>query len=61
MLLKEYVKKTQGKIIVEPVSINDFGLPEIRPLDLSMSSARLDSVNSIGFASPTFCIEQLIR
>jgi dTDP-4-dehydrorhamnose reductase len=61
MLLKEYAQKTQGKVIVEPVSINDFGLPEVRPLDLSMSSARLVSVNSIGFASPTFCIQQLLR
>jgi dTDP-4-dehydrorhamnose reductase len=61
MLLKEYEQKTQRKIIVEPVSINDFGLPEVRPFDLSMVSAKIGSVNSIGFTTPTTCIQQLIQ
>lgn len=60
MLLKEYEQKTQRTIIVEPVSINDFGLPEIRPLDLSMSSLRLAPLNASGFTTSSWCVKQLL-
>ena len=40
---------------------DDFGLPEVRPLDLSMTSAKINAVNSSGFTEPTTYIEQLIR
>lgn len=60
-LLREYERLTKTKIIVEPVLINDFDLPEVRPLDLSMTSARLASVNSFGFTTTATCIQQLIQ
>ena len=61
LLLIKYERKSARKIVVKPVSINDFGLPEVRPLDLSMTSAKIDAVNSSGFTEPTTYIEQLIR
>ena len=61
LLLNKYESKTARKIIVEPVSINDFDLPEVRPLDLSMTSARLTSVNSLGFATPATCLQKLMQ
>ena len=61
LLLSKYERKSGRKIVVEPVSINDFDLPEARPLDLSMTSSRIKAVNSSGFTEPTTCIEQLIK
>lgn len=61
LFLSKYERKGARKIVVEPVSINDFGLPEARPLDLSMTSAKIDDVNTSGFTEPTTCIEQLIQ
>ncbi len=61
LLLSDYERKSAKKIIIEPVSINDFGLPEVRPLDLSMASTKLTSINSRGFATPANCIQKLIE
>ena len=60
LLLNEFEKHSARKIIVQPVSINDFGLPEVRPLDLSMSSLRLTPFNSSGFTTPSSCIKLLL-
>lgn len=60
LLLTEFEKLTTKRFIVHPVSINDFGLPEIRPLDLSMSSLQLAPFNTSGFATPSSCVKQLL-
>lgn len=61
LLLSSYERKSAKKILIEPVSINDFGLPEVRPLDLSMASTKLTSINTLGFATPAECIRKLIE
>ena len=60
-LLREYERRTEKNFIVEAVSIHDFELPEVRPLDLSMTSEKLTSVNTSGFTTTTTCIQQLIQ
>ena len=61
LLLRNYASRSAKKIIIEPVSINDFDLPEVRPLDLSMASKKLTSINSLGFSTPANCIKKLIE
>ena len=60
LFLNRYERITARKFKVEPVSINDFDLPEVRPLDLSMASTKLTSINSLGFVTPSECIQKLI-
>jgi dTDP-4-dehydrorhamnose reductase len=60
LLLIQFEKHSTKKIIVQPVSINDFGLPEIRPLDLSMSSPRLTPFNESYFTTPSTCVKLLL-
>jgi dTDP-4-dehydrorhamnose reductase len=61
LFLNRYERITARKFKVEPISINDFGLPEVRPLDLSMSSTRINAFNTLGFIEPATCIEQLLE
>ena len=61
LFLNEYQKATKLEFTIEPVSINDFGSLEVRPLDLSLSSKKLAFVNTSGFATPLSQIQQLIR
>jgi len=61
LLLTEFEKLTRRKFIVHPVSINDFGLPEIRPLDLSMSSLQLAPFITSGFTTPSSCVKKLLE
>jgi dTDP-4-dehydrorhamnose reductase len=60
LFLNRYERITARKFKVEPVSINDFDLPEARPLDLSMSATNITSINSLGFVTPSECIQKLI-
>lgn len=61
LFLAEYERKTKLKFTIEPVSINDFSLPEIRPLDLSLSSKKLSLVNTSGYRTALSCIRNLTR
>ena len=60
ILLSSLECSISEKIRIAPVSINDFGSPELRPQDLSMSSSNLSVITSFRFASPSDCVRELL-
>jgi len=61
MLIKKARQFISVKTAVEPCSINDFDLPEDRPLDVSMCSDKISNDVGMQFADAEQICEQLAR